>query len=563
MTRYQDMARCVLPLLLILSIVSPAHAHFPWLDVDSDGRAVVFFGESIHDRTYSLPKAVAEAEVTLHSGEEKPAEAPLEAVEEDDLIGRRSPHAVAKDAILEATIPYGNYHGMLLTYYSKHLPGDDPAAWRQRGRLDSLKLDAVPSLGKDGPKVAVTWDGKPLAGASVTVTDSNGDQQEATTDDDGVATLTTIAKGPIGVVVNFTEQTKGEVDGKPYTSTGNFGTLTFYNPKEIGAAAQPKPKKKQRPTSENDSESENDDATASAYPPLAEPVSSFGGAVCDGWLYVYSGHTGAEHAHSRDNLSPAFQRIKLDGGTEWETLAMGTPLQGLPLAAHDGKLYRAGGLSARNAAKADEDIHSVDEFAVYDPVTNQWSSLAPLPECRSSHDAVVIGDRLYVVGGWTLSGDRTGDWLDTAWSFDLTKPDGQWEPLPSPAFKRRALAAAHWNGQLVALGGMDADVAMCSEVFVLDLASGQWKQLADLPGESDMAGFGVSAWNLDGKLYLSGSEGSLYRLTDDGARWEVAGQLAQPRFFHRLLPADKDALLVVAGASMTGHLASIEKITPQ
>ena len=36
-------------------------------------------------------------------------------------------------------------------------------------------------------------------------------------------------------------------------------------------------------------------------------------------------------------------------------------------------------------------------------------ALAPLPEARSSHDAVVIGDKLYVVGGWTLSGDRKGN----------------------------------------------------------------------------------------------------------------------------------------------------------
>lgn len=550
--------RLAVAAVLIGGLSATAHAHFPWLEVDNQGRAVVFFGESIHDRTYNLPKAIAEAKVVLHSGDENPAGVALEAVEEDELIGRRSPKPVAEDAILEATVQYGLYHGMLLTYYCKHLPGEDPAAWEKRGQLESLKLDAVPSLGEDGPKLTVTWEGKPLAGANINLTDSNGDSQEATTDDDGVAALTKIAKGPIGVVINFTEEAKGELDGKPYTSKGNFGTLSFYNPKEIGAAAQPKPKKKQRPSAEGE-----EDATASAYPPLAEPVSSFGGAVCDGYLYVYSGHTGTEHDHSRDNLSGAFQRMKLDGGTEWETLPMGTPLQGLPLVAHGGKLYRAGGLSARNAAKEDEDIHSVDEFAVYDPTTNQWTALAPLPECRSSHDAVVIGDRLCVVGGWTLKGDRAGEWLDTAWSIDLTKPDAQWEPLPAPTFKRRALAAAHWNGKLVAMGGMDDEVAICSEVFVLDLDKGEWQPLADLPGEGEMAGFGVSAWNMDGDLYLSGTEDSLYRLADDGSTWENAGKLQQPRFFHRLLPADNGALLAVAGASMSGHLASIEKITPQ
>jgi N-acetylneuraminic acid mutarotase len=562
-------AKFALVAVLVGCLSAPARAHFPWLEIDDQGRAVMFFGESIHDRAYNLPKAVAGAEVVAHAGDDEPAAVDLEAVEEDELIGRRSAKPLAEGAVLEATVPYGLYHGMLLTYYCKHLPGDDPSAWPQHGKLDALKLDAVPSLGDDGPQLTITWKGKPLEGASINVTDSNGDSQEATTDRDGVARLTKIAKGQVGAVINFTEETKGEFDGKPYTSAGHFGTLTFVNPKDVGEAAKPKPKKKQRPTAEDEgdaaasTEEGSDDETASAYPLLDKPVSSFGGAVAHGYLYVYSGHTGREHAHSRDNLSGSFQRIKLDGGTEWETLAMGTPLQGLPLVAHDGKLYRVGGLSARNAAKEDEDIHSVDEFAVYDPATNQWTALAPLPERRSSHDAVVIGDKLYVVGGWTLSGDRAGQWLDTAWSFDLTKPNGTWEPLPSPTFKRRALAVAHWNGKLIALGGMDEEVAICSDVFALDLDKGEWTKLADLPSEGDMAGFGVSAWNLRGKLYHSGTEDSLYRLADDGQSWESAGELAKPRFFHRLLPGGDDALLSVAGASMTGHLASIEKIKLQ
>jgi hypothetical protein len=30
--------------------------------------------------------------------------------------------------------------------------------------------------------------------------------------------------------------------------------------------------------------------------------------------------------------------------------------------------------------------------------------IAPLPAPRSSHDAVVLGNKLYVVGGWQLNG---------------------------------------------------------------------------------------------------------------------------------------------------------------
>ena len=123
-------------------------------------------------------------------------------------------------------------------------------------------------------------------------------------------------------------------------------------------------------------------------------MSSFGAVVADGWLYVYGGHTGEEHEHSAANLSKHFRRIQLDGGTEWEELPMQTPLQGLPLVAHGGKIYRVGGLNMRNATtKDDEDLHSTAEFAEFDPATSKWTALAPLPAARSSHNAVVIGDQ--------------------------------------------------------------------------------------------------------------------------------------------------------------------------
>jgi hypothetical protein len=75
-----------------------------------------------------------------------------------------------------------------------------------------------------------------------------------------------------------------------------------------------------------------------------------------------------------------------------------------------------------------------------------------------------------------------------------------------------------------------------------------------------MAGFGVSAWNLDGDLYVCGLRGVLYRLSDTGSAWEEAGKMETPRFFHQLVPGPHGSLLAVGGASMNGHLATIERI---
>ncbi|MEQ8837303.1 MAG: hypothetical protein RID07_10910, partial [Lacipirellulaceae bacterium] len=190
--------------------------------------------------------------------------------------------------------------------------------------------------------------------------------------------------------------------------------------------------------------------------------------------------------------------------------------------------------------------------------------LAPLTVPRSSHDAVVIGDKIYVVGGWQLEGDSDGTWQDEVLAFDLTRPGSTWEVVTKTPFRRRALAAAHLGGKLVVLGGMTEDREITCAVDVFDPATGEWSKLPEFPGEEDsMDGFGISAWNCDGKVYASSFGGTIHGLAASG--WEKVAELDTPRSFHRILPGPqlpetKQSLLVVAGASAEGHLGDIELV---
>jgi hypothetical protein len=544
----------VMTMTLSASVAAkPCRAHFPWLATDAEGHALLFFGESPEDRTYRLPEAVAKAKVQAVTAGAEAKELELATVETDEFVGRKSEAIVPKGGSLEATISYGIYHGMLLDYYAKHLPSaEGPAV------ASGLKLDATPKIVDGKVEVAVKWEGGPVEGAQVTMTDADGVPTEELTDAAGIAKFDAPGNGLIGfLVVRMDENAKGDVQGEKYTSAGAYGTVTV----QFGdAAVASAPSAEATTTSE--AETVNDAANNAGLAPLPEALASFGGAVCDGYLYTYGGHIGEEHAHSRDNLANHFRRLKLAEGAAWEELPMQLPLQGLPLVAHGGKLYRAGGLSFRNAAKDEPDMHSVAEFASFDPKTSKWTELAPLPEPRSSHDAVVLGDTLYVVGGWTLAGEDKGQWLSTAWSFDLTKPNGEWQAVASPPFKRRALAVARWDRQLVAIGGMDDNAKVSRRVDAFDPLAGTWTKLPDLP-RSQMAGFGVSAWNLDGQLLVSGADGVVHKLADDGSKCEQVGKLTTGRFFHRLLPGPDSTLLVVAGASVdSGHLPTIESFKP-
>jgi N-acetylneuraminic acid mutarotase len=297
-------------------------------------------------------------------------------------------------------------------------------------------------------------------------------------------------------------------------------------------------------------------AQSVALPDLPEAVSSFGAITHGHYLYVYSGHTGREHAHSKDNLSQSFRRLDLRGGS-WEELPMRRPVQGLGLVAHDRYIYRIGGLEARNAAEEAEDLHSVADFERFDTESKQWETLPDMPMARSSHDAVVMGNTLYIVGGWCLTGDSDGQWQDKALAVDLTASALQWQELPAQPFQRRALAAATAGGKVVALCGMNSSNKVDRTVNCYDPATEQWNTVAELPGQG-MTGFGIAAWNYRDKLFVSASDGNVYCLKADGTEWETVTKLEQPRFFHRLVPHPDGGLLVVGGASRKDHLTGLE-----
>ena len=289
---------------------------------------------------------------------------------------------------------------------------------------------------------------------------------------------------------------------------------------------------------------------------LPEAIASFGGAVHGDYLYVIGGHIGKAHDHSRANLTGAFRRLDLRDGESWETLPGDVPLQSVSLVAHGDHLYRVGGLTAANATTDDaEELHSSDQVARYNPATQEWNTLPALPHARSSHDTVILGDRMYVLGGWTLSGKpRDGDWLTTGHVMDLSSESLRWEPLPESPFKRRAVAVAALNTKIYVLGGISEFGSPSQEVDVLDLKTGEWTEGPELPDN----GFGLSAFAVGGHVYASGLSGAVWRLDEEKDKWDTVSHLTFARFFHRLLPAGDGRLAIVGGAAGGGHLRHIE-----
>lgn len=298
---------------------------------------------------------------------------------------------------------------------------------------------------------------------------------------------------------------------------------------------------------------------AAEFPPMPNAVASFGATACDGYVYVYGGHVGKTHSYDTKAVVGTFHRLKIDGGTKWEELPGGPILQGMNLAAHGGKVYRVGGMQPRNAPGEPSDNHSVADCARFDPAAGKWEPLPPLPAGRSSHDVVVAGDRLVVVGGWQMKGrGEKSTWHDTALVLDLTSPGAKWESIPQP-FQRRALTAAAVGSKVYVLGGLGAEG---KPTDILDVTTGKWTTGPALPVEGKKAmSFSPAAATVSGRVVVNTAAGATYRLSADGTAWEKAGGTETPRVVARMLPGGPTGALLLGGAAMgEGNLTSIETV---
>lgn len=300
------------------------------------------------------------------------------------------------------------------------------------------------------------------------------------------------------------------------------------------------------------------------FPPLPEAISSFGAVVSGDHLYVFSGHMGRVQGNSSDGLSPHFCRLNVkQASAKWESLAMHVPSQSPGLVEWNGCVYRVGGLSFKNKLNEDTQFNSLAIFAKYDPKTNTWTDLPSLPKPRSSLDAAVVDGKLYVVGGWDLqaASAQEAPWHEDALVFDLSNEKGEWKPIAKPPFITRALAAFGHNHKLYVLGGMHNTNQITRDVHVFDPATNAWSQGPQLPGADTLSGFAISAVDIGGKLYFSGSEGIVYRLDDAANEWRTVERLLFPRSFHRLVAASPEKLLAVAGVARGGgYLGNVEAI---
>lgn len=521
---------CLLSAALLLA-ASTGRAHFVFVvpDAKDPAKAKVVFSEDLSpDEGVDIGK-VAGVKLTVR-----------------DAAGKDTPLTTSKGAgaldlavpgkgnrVVFGTLDYGVLQRgegkpFLLRYHPKALVG--PAKETKVG--DKLPAEIVLAAASGKVRFQVLANGKPTEGVEVTVLPPGDEKKKKVTTDKEGFTEPFAATGRFGVWARVSTAKAGEFGGKKYEEVRDYATLVA----DVEGSV-----------------------TMSEFPPLPTPVTSFGAAVSDGYVYLYGGHSGKPHSYSTATTTGQFIRAKLDGTTKWEELPGGPSAQGVALVAHGGKLYRIGGMQPRNKPEEKGDSHSLTSVARFDPAAGKWEELPDLPEGRSSHDAVVVGDTIYVAGGWKMNGAGKGqDWHSTALKLDLTKQPLKWEKIEQP-FKRRALTMAAYRGKIYVIAGLNPGAKSELSVNIFDPAKNAWATAADIPGGGPMNGFTPAACVLDDRLYVSPSDGKVHRLSEDGSKWEEVAALKQARVVHRVVPAGKN-LLVIGGSSKGAPTGSVEVI---
>ena len=309
--------------------------------------------------------------------------------------------------------------------------------------------------------------GKPAADCELQIVDADDQSHSITTSSAGAASFADAPKGRWQVRAKMVDDTAGTVGDQKYSEKRYYCTLVIgVKPNEVKSdavqsdavqsdAAQSDAAQAEGSASKKDTDSPAALVETTPFPELPIGITSFGGAVVGHNVYVFGGHCGDAHDYYRSGQNSKLMRLDLKTPKKWETVSESTGLQGLAMVQHGGNLYRVGGFEARNKQGDEQDLHSLDQFARFDFDSGKWVNLAPLPSPRSSLDAVVIGDELFVVGGWTMNGDGDTKWCDDMVCINLKEKDAQWKTIKTP-FKRRALSAGFQGKKLYAIGGMQS-----------------------------------------------------------------------------------------------------------
>jgi N-acetylneuraminic acid mutarotase len=279
--------------------------------------------------------------------------------------------------------------------------------------------------------------------------------------------------------------------------------------------------------------------------PFPAPSEELLGATANGKLYVFAGLTELPQWHPRGYV------YEYDPATnQWtKKRPMALPAHHVALLGYRGKIYAFGGFVAPPSGPSG--WKPIDNSWEYDPATDSWKALAPMPSKRGGGAAAGVNGKIYVIGGVEpVPGSQDGvvrlgtdSWpshpVGTNEEYDIaTNTWRERSPMPTA---RNHLAIAGVNGKIYAIGGrigsaFSITASPTDIVEEYDPATNIWGNvMARMPTPSSGLAWGV----YKGCIYVAGGEMQTWQMTGvfrfveafDPARneWFVLPSLARAR----------------------------------
>ena len=243
--------------------------------------------------------------------------------------------------------------------------------------------------------------------------------------------------------------------------------------------------------------------------PFPEQAEELLGATAGGKLYVFCG------------LAPGWKPMGLvyeyDPATDKWTKKNPMPLLShhVAFAEYRGKIYAFGGFVYPSSGPAA--WVPVDNAWEYDPASDSWKALAPMPTRRGSPVAAAVGDKIYVIGGATLPQGSKEPAVHPArphisvGSVEEYDPaTNTWRTRASMPTARNHATAGVVNGKIYVIGGRVGTAFITSGSSNIDVveeydpASDAWgAPRARMPSARSAMASGVYG----GRIYVTGGEG--------------------------------------------------------
>jgi N-acetylneuraminic acid mutarotase len=244
--------------------------------------------------------------------------------------------------------------------------------------------------------------------------------------------------------------------------------------------------------------------------PFPEPDEELYGVAVNGKMYVIGGWDDGKARGANYEYDPATDK--------WtKKKSMPRPAHHAALATVNGKIYVFGGFVVPKDTQVPVGgaWEPIDDAWVYNPASDSWESLAPLPEKRGSALAVEVGGKIYLIGGATTVEGSKDPYFTFFGPARILSSNEVYDPATNKWASRRPMSVPRnhafggaVNGKIYVIGGRTghAFILSASNTDVVEEynpVSDMWSAPKDRMPTPRSGG----AWGTDGRMiYVAGGE---------------------------------------------------------